>query len=148
MSAFHNVRVLSAACAICGMSALAAPGVEHVPGFLWIEAEDFAERGDWQVDTQFTHKMGSAYLICGGANAPRLKAAPVLRTWQMIRKSPKSVKPTELSGMHFMIISLEIWSTTTRATVRMNGRKRLESFIAQIYYKPRGISTKQVSRPI
>ena len=89
MSAFHNVRVLSAACAICGMAALAAPGVEHVPGFLWIEAEDFAERGDWQVDTQFTHKMGSAYLICRGANAPMPNPArttisiPRAGTWRV-----------------------------------------------------------------
>ena len=44
--------------------------VEHVPGFLWIEAEGFAKYGSWQVDTQFTHKMGSAYLICPGANTP------------------------------------------------------------------------------
>ena len=44
--------------------------VEHVPGFLWVEAEGFADYGSWQVDTQFTHKMGSAYLICPGANSP------------------------------------------------------------------------------
>ena len=43
---------------------------EHIPGFLWIEAEGFADYGSWQVDTQFTHKMGSAYLICPGANSP------------------------------------------------------------------------------
>ena len=86
MSAVHNVHVLSAACAICGMAALAAPGVEHVPGFLWIEAEDFAERGDWQVDTQFTHKMGSAYLIAPGVckpigSAKTTLAVPRAGTW-------------------------------------------------------------------
>ena len=89
MSAFQDVRVFSAMCAICGMVALAASSAEHVPGFIWIEAEDFAERGDWTVDTQFTHKMGSAYLICRGANTPRPKVArttvliPRAGTWRV-----------------------------------------------------------------
>lgn len=47
----------------------------QVPGFVWIESEDFAEKGDWVVDTQFTHKMGSAYLLCPGRNVPTTKAA-------------------------------------------------------------------------
>ena len=38
---------------------VAAPQ-EHVKGFLWLEAEGFADYGDWRLDTQFTHKMGSA----------------------------------------------------------------------------------------
>lgn len=43
---------------------------EVSPGVHLLEAEDFAEFGDWRVDTQFTHKMGSAYLICPGADKP------------------------------------------------------------------------------
>ena len=55
----------------CGAAALLLSAASAaVPGFVWIEAEDFAEKGDWKVDTQFTHAMGSAYLICPGLNAP------------------------------------------------------------------------------
>ena len=37
---------------------------------IWIEAEDFTDRGEWVVDTQFTHLMGSAYLMAPGVLAP------------------------------------------------------------------------------
>ena len=37
---------------------------------LRIEAEDFANRGGWVVDTQFVHKMGSAYLLAASAGKP------------------------------------------------------------------------------
>ncbi len=37
---------------------------------IWIEAEDFADRGSWKVETQFTHLMGSAYLIAPGVLKP------------------------------------------------------------------------------
>ena len=50
-----------------------APAVEvrqNVPGFVWIEAESFADYGGWEVDTQFVHKMGSAYLIAKGVLKP------------------------------------------------------------------------------
>ncbi len=43
---------------------------EHVKGFLWLEAEGFADYGDWRLDTQFTHKMGSAYLLAPGVGKP------------------------------------------------------------------------------
>ncbi len=43
---------------------------EHVKGFLWLEAEGFAQYGDWRLDTQFTHKMGSAYLLAPGVGKP------------------------------------------------------------------------------
>ena len=62
--------------------------VEHVPGFLWVGAGGFADYGGWQVDTQFTHKMGSAYLICPGANSPTERPArteitiPRAGTWR------------------------------------------------------------------
>ncbi len=39
-------------------------------GFLWIEAEDFKDYGEWRLDTQFVHLMGSAYLIAGGIGRP------------------------------------------------------------------------------
>lgn len=35
-----------------------------------VEAEDFSDRGVWRVDTQFTHTMGSAYLLAAGVLKP------------------------------------------------------------------------------
>ena len=58
-----------------GLHAGAVQPREHVAGFLWLEAEHFATYGDWEIDTQFTHKMGSAYLICPGLGTPRAAAA-------------------------------------------------------------------------
>ena len=46
-----------------------------VDGFLWIEAEDFADYGDWRLDTQFVQQMGSAYLIAAGVGRPIADAA-------------------------------------------------------------------------
>lgn len=43
---------------------------ENVPGFLWIEAENFASYGGWILDTQFAHKMGSGYLLAPGVGTP------------------------------------------------------------------------------
>ena len=43
---------------------------EHVPGFLWIEAENFKSYGGWILDTQFAHKMGSGYLLAPGVGIP------------------------------------------------------------------------------
>lgn len=43
---------------------------EVVKGFLWLEAEGFAEYGGWRIDTQFVHKMGSAYLLAAGVQKP------------------------------------------------------------------------------
>lgn len=31
--------------------------------YLWIDAADFQDRGEWVLDTQFTHLMGSPYLL-------------------------------------------------------------------------------------
>ena len=50
-----------------------APAVEPtetVPGFVWVEAESFADYGGWAIDTQFVHRMGSAYLIAKGVLKP------------------------------------------------------------------------------
>ena len=70
-----------------GLRAEAARPRECVAGFLWLEAENFEMYGDWEVDTQFTHKMGSAYLICPGLGTPRARparttvAVPRAGTW-------------------------------------------------------------------
>ena len=49
------------ASAVTGLASLVAFGAaglsEFAPGAYVVEAEDFAERGDWVVDTQFTHRM-------------------------------------------------------------------------------------------
>ena len=66
-----------------------SPMTEPAPGVYLLEAEDFAQLGDWRVDTQFTHKMGSAYLICPGADKPTQNPAkttvalPKAGTWQV-----------------------------------------------------------------
>jgi hypothetical protein len=41
-----------------------------VPGFLWLEAEDFDSYGAWKLDTQFVHTMGSGYLLAVGVCEP------------------------------------------------------------------------------
>ena len=61
--------------AVAGFRAPAEKPVENAQGGLWIEAESFTDYGSWEVDTQFTHKMGSAYLICPGADRPTAKPA-------------------------------------------------------------------------
>jgi len=37
---------------------------------VWVEAESFADRGGWMVDTQFIDIMGSAYLLAHGMGKP------------------------------------------------------------------------------
>ena len=63
-----------------GLHAGAVRPAEHVRGFLWLEAENFETYGDWEIDTQFTHKMGSAYLICPGLAVPRTNCARTVVT--------------------------------------------------------------------
>ncbi len=43
--------------------------------FLWVEAGDFADNGAWRLDTQFVHKMGSAYLFGARVRDPGLSRA-------------------------------------------------------------------------
>ena len=43
---------------------------ECVKGFLWLETEGFSDYGEWKLDTQFVHKMGSAYLLAAGVGKP------------------------------------------------------------------------------
>ena len=74
--------------AVAGFRAPVEKPVENERGGIWIEAESFADYGSWEVDTQFTHKMGSAYLICPGADRPTTKPArtevtiPCAGTWR------------------------------------------------------------------
>jgi len=61
---------------------------EAVEGFLFVEAEDFVDYGAWRLDTQFTHKMGSAYLIASGVGQPIRSATttvevPRTGTWRV-----------------------------------------------------------------
>ena len=56
---------------LLGMAAAAAFALTlGAKDFLWLEAESFADRGEWRLDTQFVHKMGSAYLLAGGVGTP------------------------------------------------------------------------------
>ena len=41
-----------------------------VDGFLYVDAEDFDDYGGWRMDTQFTHLMGSAFLMATGIGTP------------------------------------------------------------------------------
>mgnify|MGYP003343111914 CR=1 FL=1 len=70
-----------------GFRAPAKEAVEHETGFLWLEAEEFADYGGWVIDTQFVGKMGSAYLLANGVTN-RVSAAkttvkiPRAGTWR------------------------------------------------------------------
>lgn len=71
-----------------GFRAPASVACEKVPGFVWVEAESFADYGGWVVDTQFTHKMGSAYLLAPGVLKPVAPASakvaiPRAGTWRL-----------------------------------------------------------------
>ena len=37
---------------------------------VWLEAEGFRDYGKWHLDTQFVHKMGSAYLLAAAVGTP------------------------------------------------------------------------------
>ena len=86
--------------------------------FVWVEAEDFAEKGDWVVETQFTHKMGSAYLLCPGPDSPRERAAttsvtlPSAGTWTVWART-KDWLP------EFCPASSRWWSTDVNPSARI-----------------------------
>ena len=66
-----------AACDVDRPWTLQAPRTEvreRVPGIYWIEAENFDDYGEWLLDTQFAHKMGSGYLLAAGVGRPRASA--------------------------------------------------------------------------
>ena len=72
--------------AVAGFRAPSTLPVEYEKGFLWLEAESFVDYGEWRLDTQFTHKMGSAYLIAPGVckpigSAKTTLAVPRAGTW-------------------------------------------------------------------
>ena len=72
--------------AVAGFRAPSTLPVEYEKGFLWLEAESFVDYGEWRLDTQFTHKMGSAYLIAPGVckpigSAKTTLAVPRVGTW-------------------------------------------------------------------
>lgn len=72
-----------------------------VDGFLWVEAEDFTDYGDWKLDTQFVHKMGSAYLLACGLGSPignasttvQLPQAGTYRVWVRTKNWLKEFSP-------------------------------------------------------
>lgn len=45
-------------------------GITHAASEVLVEAENFAEKGGWKVDQQFTHIMGSSYLLAHGMGRP------------------------------------------------------------------------------
>ena len=51
---------------------------EFKQGIYWVEAENFANYGGWLLDTQFAHKMGSAYLLARGVGKPCAAARTVV----------------------------------------------------------------------
>ncbi len=75
-----------------GFRAPAKAAVEHVRGYLWMEAEAFDDYGTWIIDTQFVGKMGSAYLLGAGvtnvcAPATTRLAVPRSGTWRAWARS-------------------------------------------------------------
>ena len=86
-SVLVKALLMMAACGACAVEIAEKPvdgtleGVDNfrkplrsvrmiVPGFVWMEAEDFVDYGDWKLDTQFVHKMGSGYLLAVGVCKP------------------------------------------------------------------------------
>ncbi|MEA1951613.1 MAG: hypothetical protein U9N87_09520, partial [Planctomycetota bacterium] len=51
---------------------------EVVPGFIWVDAEDFQDYGGWTLDTQFVHLMGSGYLLAASVGTPVENATTTL----------------------------------------------------------------------
>lgn len=76
-------------------------------GFLWIDAEDFADYGGWMIDTQFVHLMGSAYLISTGVGKPvdnattrvRISQAGTYRLWVRAKNWLKDYYPGQFRVM-------------------------------------------------
>ncbi|MGN6134871.1 MAG: FAD-dependent oxidoreductase, partial [Aureliella sp.] len=55
---------------LCSASLLAFVSPELRGAELLVEAESFAQRGGWQLDTQFIEQMGSPYLLAHGLGRP------------------------------------------------------------------------------
>ena len=57
----------------------AAQRLESRPQTLWVEAESFAERGGWALDSQAMDAMGSPYLLAHGIGVPVADAKTTVR---------------------------------------------------------------------
>ena len=84
---FLALPVLSFGAMWNGFRAPAKAAAEVERGFLWLEAEAFADYGTWAIDTQFVGKMGSAYLLGAGvtgvcASASTCVTVPRAGTWR------------------------------------------------------------------
>jgi len=94
MRTCYRSAVVAALATLCahgamwnGFRAPAKTAVEHEKGFIWLEAEEFADYGTWVIDTQFVGKMGSAYLLGAGvtgccANATTKLSVPRAGKWR------------------------------------------------------------------
>ncbi|MBQ7813926.1 MAG: FAD-dependent oxidoreductase, partial [Thermoguttaceae bacterium] len=71
--------VAVAALALWGPSDAAAQRLTDRPQTLWVEAESFADRGGWVLDTQAMDVMGSPYLLAHGIGVPVADAKTTLR---------------------------------------------------------------------
>ena len=49
-----------------------------VPGYPWIDAEDFLDYGGWWMDTLFVPQMGSPYLMAAGTGTPVKDAVTIV----------------------------------------------------------------------
>ena len=50
--------------------------------YLWIDAEDFQDKGEWVLDTQFAHLMGSPYLLAVMSPGVPVKDAKATVKWE------------------------------------------------------------------
>ena len=57
----------------------AAQRLESRPQTLWVEAESFADRGGWALDSQAMDVMGSPYLLAHGIGVPVADAKTTVR---------------------------------------------------------------------
>jgi hypothetical protein len=82
----HHHRLLGSAVALV----LGATALSHLANAasLLVEAESFAQKGGWVLDTQFINEMGSPYLMAHGLGEPVRNAEtpltlPETGTWHV-----------------------------------------------------------------
>ncbi|QBG46723.1 FAD-dependent oxidoreductase [Verrucomicrobia bacterium S94] len=74
---------------------------EVVPGYIWIDAEDFDEYGGWWLETQFVPQVGSPYMLAAGTGEPvedavtkiRIEKAGTYKLWVRSRNWIKEHNP-------------------------------------------------------
>ena len=49
--------------------------------YLWLDAADFQDKGEWVLDTQFAHLMGSPYLLACFKPGTPVADATAKTTW-------------------------------------------------------------------